>query len=112
MAKRERTYLKELCEEYGIEVEMLGVQWKNLSLSEYKSAMQKVVVLEQQAEELHAQIEELKEKEQKNQEILSRHDLRAKDLKSISEEVEMESKKVKSMAFALNNFLVGRNMSK
>lgn len=96
--------MTELCKEHGIEVEILGVQRENLSLPEYKSAMQKVAVLEQQAEELHAQIEELEEKEQKNQEILSKHDLRAKDLKSISEEAEMETKKVKSMALTVNNF--------
>ena len=34
-----------LCKEHGIEVEILGVQRENLSLPEYKSAMQKVVVL-------------------------------------------------------------------
>ena len=102
--QRERNYLTELCREHGIEVELLGVQRENLSLPEYKAAMQKVAVLEQQAEELHVQIEELEEKEQKNQEILSKHDLRAKDLKAISEEAEMETKKVKSMALAVNNF--------
>ena len=102
--QRERNYLTELCREHGIEVELLGVQRENLSLPEYKVAMQKVAVLEQQAEELHAQIEELEEKERKNQEILLKYDLRAKDLKSISEEAEMENKKVKSMALAVNNF--------
>ena len=67
--QRERNYLTELCKEHGIEVEMLGVQRENLSLPEYKSAMQKVAILEQQAEELHVQIEELEEKEQKNQDL-------------------------------------------
>ena len=110
--QRERNYLTELCREHGIEVELLGVQRESLSLPEYKSAMEKVAILEQQAEELHAQIEELEEKEQKNQEILAKHDLRAKDLKSISGEAEMETKKVKSMALAVNNFFGGEEYVK
>ena len=50
--QRERTYLTELCQEKGIDVEVLGVQRDNLTLPEYKAAMQKVEALEQQAEEM------------------------------------------------------------
>lgn len=47
--QRERTYLTELCQEKGIDVEVLGVQRDNLTLPEYKAAMQKVEKLEHQA---------------------------------------------------------------
>ena len=47
--EREREYLTELCREQGIEIEVLGVQRDNLSLSEYKAAMREVEELEQQA---------------------------------------------------------------
>ena len=38
--QRERAYLTELCQEKGIDVEVLGVQRDNLTLPEYKAAMQ------------------------------------------------------------------------
>ena len=47
--QRERAYLTELCQEKGIDVEVLGVQRDNLTLPEYKAAMQKVEKLEHQA---------------------------------------------------------------
>ncbi len=47
--EREREYLTELCRKQGIEIEVLGVQRDNLSLSEYKAAMREVEELEQQA---------------------------------------------------------------
>lgn len=50
--QRERNYLTELCEEKGIEIEVLGVQRDNLSLPEYKAAMREVECLEKKAETL------------------------------------------------------------
>ena len=50
--QRERAYLTELCEEKGIEIEVLGVQRDNLSLPEYKAAMREVECLEKKAETL------------------------------------------------------------
>ena len=57
--QRERAYLTELCQEKGIDVEVLGVQRDNLTLPEYKAAMQKVEALEQQAEEMEIHNREL-----------------------------------------------------
>ena len=48
--ERERTYLTELCNEQGIEIEILGVKRDNLSLPEYKEAMREIENLEKQAE--------------------------------------------------------------
>ena len=50
--QRERAYLTELCEEKGIEIEVLGIQRDNLSLPEYKAAMREVECLEKKAETL------------------------------------------------------------
>lgn len=57
----ERKYLTELCREQGIEIEVLGVQRDNLSLSEYKAAMWEVEKLEQQAVTLDKQNEVLEQ---------------------------------------------------
>ncbi len=51
--------MTELCQEKGIDVEVLGVQRDNLTLPEYKAAMQKVEALEQQAEEMEIHNREL-----------------------------------------------------
>ena len=57
--EREREYLRELCREQGIEIEVLGIQRDNLSLPEYKTAMREVEELEQQAAALDMQNEAL-----------------------------------------------------
>ena len=135
--ERERAYLTELCNERGIEIEVLGVKRDNLSLPEYKEAMREIESLEKQAElldtenaileqyndELQDQVEEkeshnlelskqaeelikkiddLESKEKNNQEILEKHDLRASTLKTISKEVALETKKMKSVAVPMN----------
>ena len=64
--EREREYLTELCREQGIEIEVLGVQRDNLSLSEYKAVMQEVEELEQQAVVLDKRNEDL---EQQNDDL-------------------------------------------
>lgn len=123
---RERAYLTELCKEQGIEIEVLGVQRDNLSLPEYKAAMQEVVALEQQAQEMEAhneelttqaqkltkQLDELEEQDKKNQEMLAKRDLRASTLKTISKEVNAETKKMKSMAVPVNNLFGGEEYVK
>ena len=57
--ERERAYLEDLCAERGIEIETLGVKRENLSLPEYKAAMRKVEVLEEQAEQIGSRNQEL-----------------------------------------------------
>ena len=64
--EREREYLTELCREQGIEIEVLGVQRDNLSLSEYKAVMREVEELEQQAVVLDKRNEDL---EQQNDDL-------------------------------------------
>ncbi len=64
--EREREYLTELCREQGIEIEVLGVQRDNLSLSEYKAVMREVEELEQQAVVLDKRNESL---EQQNDDL-------------------------------------------
>lgn len=123
---KERAYLTELCNEHGIEIEVLGVQRDNLSLPEYKAAMQEVVALEQQAQEMELhneeltaqvqklaeQVDKLEERDKNNQEILAKHDLRASTLKTISKEVNAETKKTKSMAVPVNNLFGGEEYVK
>ena len=115
--QRERSYLTELCREKGIDIEVLGIQTENLSLPEYKAAMREVEALEQQAEEMEIhnrelatqagelakQIDELEVRDKSNQELLEKHDLRATTLKTISKEVDAETKKIKSAAIPVNN---------
>lgn len=143
--EREREYLTELCREWGIEIEVLGIQRDSLSLPEYKAAMREVEELEQQAEvldsqnealekqnddlahrtselaiqaqemeahnnelalqaqELTDQIEKAEEKEKVAKEILAKHDLRAETLKTISKEVNAETKNMRSVAVPAAN---------
>ena len=115
--QRERTYLTDLCQEKGIDVEVLGVQRDNLTLPEYKAAMQKVEKLEhqvvkieennqrlaEQAEKLADQIAKLDEKEKDNKEVLKKHDLRADTLKTIAKGTEKDTKKLKSAAVPVSN---------
>lgn len=115
--QRERTYLTDLCQEKGIDVEVLGVQRDNLTLPEYKAAMQKVEKLEhqavkieennqrlaEQAEKLVDQIAKLDEKEKDNKDVLKKHDLRTDTLKTIAKETEKDTKKLKSAAVSVSN---------
>ena len=115
--QRERTYLTDLCQEKGIDVEVLGVQRDNLTLPEYKAAMQKVEKLEhqavkieennqrlaEQAEKLVDQIAKLDEKEKDNKDVLKKHDLRTDTLKTIAKETEKDTKKLKSAAVPVSN---------
>ena len=124
--QRERSYLTELCREKGIDIEVLGIQRDNLSLPEYKAAMREVEALEQQAEEMEIhnkelatqagelakQIDELEARDKSNQELLEKHDLRATTLKTISKEVDAETKKIKSAAIPVNNLFGGEEYVK
>ncbi len=65
-----------------------------------------------QAQELVKQIEEMEEKEKSNQEVFAKYDLRADTLKTISKEVEAETKKMKSVAVPVNNFFGGEEYVK
>lgn len=59
---REREYIKELCEERGIEIEELGVKRDNYSLPEYKEIMQEVDELKAEADLYKISVEESKER--------------------------------------------------
>lgn len=110
--EREREYLTELCREQGIEIEVLGVQRDDLSLPEYKAAMREVEKLEQQAEVLDKQLEEVTAKEKAAKEVLAKHDLRTETLKMISKEVAAETKDMKSAAVPMTNLFGGEEYVK
>ena len=124
--QRERSYLTGLCREKGIDIEVMGIQRDNLSLPEYKAAMREVEALEQQAEEMEKhnkelatqseelvrQIDELEARDKSNQELLEKHDLRATTLKTISKEVDAETKNIKSAAIPVNNLFGGEEYVK
>ena len=118
--------MTDLCREKGIDIEVLGIQRDNLSLPEYKAAMREVEALEQQAEEMEMhnkelatqagelakQIDELEARDKSNQELLEKHDLRATTLKTISKEVDAETKNMKSVAIPVNNLFGGEEYVK
>lgn len=99
--ERERAYLTELCNEHGIEIEVLGVKRDNLSLPEYKEVMREIeslekqaelldnenAVLEQHNEELQEQVEEMEsqnlELSERAEELIKKiDDLEAKEKNS------------------------------
>ena len=124
--QRERAYLTELCQEKGIDVEVLGIQRDNLTLPEYKAAMRKVEKLEhqaveieennqrlvEQAEKLVDQIAKLDEKEKDNKNVLKKYGLRADTLKTIAKETEKDTKKLKSAAVPVSNIFGGEEYVK
>ena len=65
-----------------------------------------------QAQELTERIEKAEEKEKAVKEILSKHDLRAETFKTISKEVNAETKKMKSVAVPITSFLGGEEYVK
>lgn len=65
-----------------------------------------------QAQELTEQIEKAEEKEKAAEEILAKHDLRAETFKTISKEVNAETKKMKSVAVPSANLFGGEEYVK
>ena len=65
-----------------------------------------------QAQELTEQIEKAEEKEKAAKEILSKHDLRAETFKTISKEVNAETKKMKSVVVPMTNLFGGEEYVK
>ena len=80
--EREREYLKGLCLERGIEVEILGVKRDNYTIPEYKAAMQAT-------EELTAELEILNAEKQEAESVIASV---GAEIADVREEVE-ESKK-------------------
>lgn len=65
-----------------------------------------------QAQELTEQIEKAEEKEKATKEILSKHDLRTETFKTISKEVNAETKKMKSAAVPITSLFGGEEYVK
>lgn len=65
-----------------------------------------------QAGELAKQIDELEARDKSNQELPEKHDLRATTLKTISKEVDAETKNMKSVAIPVNNLFGGEEYVK
>ena len=60
-----------------------------------------------QAQQLAEQIEKAEEKEKATNEVLAKHDLRAETFKTISKEVNAETKKMKSVVVPMTNLFGG-----
>lgn len=97
--QREREYLTELCQEKGIEIEVLGVKRDNLSLPEYKAAMREVESLEKKAETLDTantvleqQNEDLQEQVQEKEEQCHDLTMQAEELTKQIDELESKEK--------------------
>ena len=95
---RERSYIKELCNEHGIEIKEKGEKRENYSLAEYKEAIHKAVTLEKE----NIKIEDCLEKKK---ELLAKYELSEKTRKDVAKEVEAEKKGVKSEAEPIKNLL-------
>ena len=65
-----------------------------------------------QAQELTEQIEKAEEKEKATNEVLAKHDLRAETFKTISKEVNAETKKMKSVLVPMTNLFGGEEYVK
>ena len=65
-----------------------------------------------QAQELAEQIEKAEEKEKATNEVLAKHDLRAETFKTISKEVNAETKKMKSVVVPMTNLFGGEEYVK
>ncbi len=65
-----------------------------------------------QAQELTEQIEKAEEKEKATNKVLAKHDLRAETFKTISKEVNAETKKMKSVVVPMTNLLGGEEYVK
>ena len=65
-----------------------------------------------QAQELTEQIEKAEEKEKATNEVLAKHDLRAETFKTISKEVNAETKKMKSVVVPMTNLFGGEEYVK
>lgn len=99
--QREREYLTELCQEKGIEIEVLGVKRDNLSLPEYKAAMREVESLEKKAETLDTANTVLEQHNEDLQEQVQEKEEQCHDLTMQAEELtkqidELEAKETRN----------------
>jgi len=74
--ERERNYIKELCQERGIEIYEKGVKRENLSLPEYRDAMHQVEEMNNEVEEERKKLKEMAEKEAETQKRLEKFEIR------------------------------------
>ena len=96
--KRERTYLKELCEERGIEIEELGIVRDNYTLPEYKQVMLETAKLQER-------INELKTQAKADKVTIDKYALEARTLRIIEKAIKEDEKAIKGVAVPIRNFL-------
>ena len=96
--KRERTYLKELCEERGIEIEELGIARDNYTLPEYKQIMLETAKLQERINELKAQAKADKV-------TIDKYALEARTLRKIEKAIKENEKSIKGVAVPVRTFL-------
>ena len=110
--------LEQQAEAFDIHNEAMGKQNDDLAqrTSELAVQAQKMEAhnneLLMQAQELTEQIEKAEEKEKAAKEILSKYDLRAETFKTISKEVNTETKKMKSAAVPITSLFGGEEYVK
>ena len=88
--KRERTYLKELCEERGIEIEELGITRDNYTLLEYKQIMLETAKLQER-------INELKTQARADKVTIDKYALEARTLRTIEKAIKEKKKSIKGV---------------
>lgn len=96
--KRERAYLKELCEERGIEIEELGIARDNYTLPEYKQIMLETAKLQERINELKAQAKADKV-------TIDKYALEARTLRTIEKAIKENEKSIKGVAVPVRTFL-------
>lgn len=96
--KRERTYLKELCEERGIEIEELGIARDNYTLPEYKQIMLETAKLQER-------INELKDQAKADKVTIDKYALEARTLRTIEKAIKENEKSIKGVAVLVRTFL-------
>ena len=89
--ERERKFIKELCEEKGIEIYEKGVKRNDLTLPEYKDAMRRVDEMDLEVEMEKERLEKLNQKEEALKQQVSKYEVR-KELIQKAEQVVNEEK--------------------
>ncbi len=107
--ERERNYIKELCQERGIEIYEKGVKRENLSLPEYRDAMHQVEEMNNEVEEERKKLKEMAEKEAETQKRLEKFEIREDLIKKADAIVKDEKEKGKGPKAKTIYDLLGRD---
>ena len=93
--ERERKFIKELCEERGIEIYEKGVKRNDLTLPEYKDAMRRVDEMDLEVEMEKERLEKLNQKEKALKQQVSKYEVRKELINKAEQAVNEEKTKGK-----------------